>query len=317
MSEDRYDKLLNAAIVLLIASATVLGYSVYNTHFSKNDAQTAAVINPAIINNLRDSLKNVYANTVTKIDSNLLRTNAQNNPELDFKYKEVESLRAEINELLKSKGEGDITSAQQKIESLKQKITELEIRYEDASTQNLKLQTLIEQLKRNRNNQTGNGKTVADTKAFNTEIENQAKKTLANNNTAKTVIASQKINKAVDMHFFATYNSDQQTTKATDAEKLEGNFTLKYEPSSQKSEDIYIVIIMPNGSTIKASSWEMGTFKSDEGKKVFTKKIPVELDGDNKQINFSISPDNIIAGPYKMEVWFRTNMIGSFVRSLI
>ena len=311
MSEYRYDKLLNGAIVLLIVSATVLGYSVYNTHFSKNDTQASSV-NPAIINNLRDSLKNVYANTVTTIDTSLIRTNAQNNPDLDFKYKEVESLKAEINELLKSKGEGDMASAKQKIETLKQKITELEIRYDDAATQNIKLQSLLEQLKRNRNSQTDNSKSGNEV-----ILENQLKKAEGNKNTTTSItVSTAKINKAAEMHFFATYDTDKQTTKATDAEKLEGDFLLKYVPSSQKTEDVYIIIIKPNGSTIKGTAWEIGTFNSDEGKKVFTKKIPVELDGENKLIKFSVSLDEVIAGPYKMEVWFRTNMIGNYIRTL-
>ena len=174
MSEDRYDKLLNAAIVLLIASATVLGYSVYKSHF-KNTSTNTATASELLINNLRDSLKNVYANTVKSIDTNLVRTNTENNPELQERYKEIESLNAEISRLLLSNGADATANAQQKIQELQQKVETLEIRYEDAESQNRKLQNYIKQLTATRNAQQNNtSKNTGTAPLSDQEIKTQA-----------------------------------------------------------------------------------------------------------------------------------------------
>jgi hypothetical protein len=312
MSEDKYDKLLNTAIVLLIASASVLGYSVYNTHFSKSG------VNPnlsAVNNNLRDSLKNIYTNTVTSIDTNLVRTNSESNPELEEKYREVDALKAEINKLLLSDGEGNISSAQQKITELQQKITVLEIRYQDASEQNRKLQEILNQLKANKANQTNNGKNENQANANNEQLEKQAKAILQKQsvNTKTT----QMVNQATEMSFYATTNSNNQTTKIANADKLEGAFLFKYKTPYSSNDPIYIVVIQPDGKTIKGPSWDIGVFESDEGKKVFTKKIPLELNGEPQKVNFNILPDDFIAGPYTMEIWYKKNLIGTKVRTLL
>jgi hypothetical protein len=313
MSEDRYDKLLNAAIVLLIASASVLGYSVYNTHFSKNATQ-ASVNN---VNNLRDSLKNVYNNTVTSIDTGLVRTNAATNPELEAKYKEVDALKAEINKLLLSGGESNVTDAQQKIQELQQKIISLEIRYQDAAEQNRRLQEILNQLKANKGSQNVSvGKNETQGSPTNVQLEKQAKAILDEQNSSTKI--KQLINQATEMAFYATTsNGDNQTTKISNADKLQGSFLFKYITPFSNNEPIYIVVIQPDGKTIKGPSWDIGVFDSDEGKKVFSKKIQLDLNGEPQKVNFSIMPDDFIAGPYTMEIWYKKNLIGTRVRTLL
>jgi hypothetical protein len=312
MSEDKYDKLLNAAIVLLIASASVLGYSVYNSHFAKSDTITPAINNA----NLRDSLKNVYTNTITTIDTNLVRTNTLSNPELEEKYREVDALKAEINRLLLTDGDINVASAQQKIQELQQKITTLEIRYQDASEQNRKLEEILNQLKANKNNQNSVGKNNNSEPASNAELDRQARAILDKQKT-KT-INKQQLNQAVEMSFYATVDkSDNQTTKISNADKLQGSFLFKYTSPFVSNDFVYIIVVRPDGKTIKGPSWDIGVFDSDEGKKVFTKKISVELNGEPQKLNFTILPDDFIAGPYTMEIWYKTHLIGNKVRTLL
>jgi hypothetical protein len=312
MSEDKYDKLLNAAIVLLVVSATVLGYSVYNSNFAKSEIKSTEVDN----NNLRDSLKNIYTNTITSIDTNLVRTNAATNPELEAKYKEVDALKAEISKLLLTGGDGNITSAQQKIQELQQKITTLEIRYQDASEQNRKLEEILNQLKANKNNPNNTGKNNNSEAASNTELDKQARAILEKQKT--NTISKQQVNQAVEMSFYATVDKgDNQTTKISNADKLQGSFLFKYMSPFVSNDFVYIVIVQPNGKTIKGQSWDIGVFDSDEGKKVFTKKIQVELNGEPQKLNFAILPEDFIAGSYTMEIWYKTHLIGSKVRTLL
>ena len=314
MSEDRYDKLLNAAIVLLVASATVLGYSVYKSHFNNSKVQPVSD-NAAIINNLRDSLQNVYAKTLKSIDTNFVRTNTENNPELQEKYKEIESLNAEISRLLLSNGADATANAQQKIQELQQKVEILQIRYEDAESQNKKLQAFVKQLTATRNAQQSNGvKNGGEPILSDQEIKSQAKTLLAQDNEAKLSL----ISRATDMKFFALEsNGETLTTKSNIAEKFKGSFVFKHANTTKKNDDLYIVIIQPDGKTIKGTSWDNGVFNSDEGKKVFSKKIPVALDGENKTINFELEPDDFMPGPYKVEIWYQTHTIGTIGKNLL
>ena len=314
MSEDRYDKLLNAAIVLLIASATVLGYSVYKSHFNRPGTKTDTE-NSILINNLRDSLNNVYSNTIKSIDTNLVRTNTENNPELQEKYKEIETLNAEISRLLLSNGAGAMSNAQQKIQELQQKVETLQIRYEDAASQNKKLQVHIEELtgKRNELMPTIVGKNETQP-ILNNEEKNKTNTVLEpENKNGQNTISS-----ATEMQFFATEsNGETLTTKSKNADKFKGSFLFKHANTNKKSEDLYIVVTQPDGKTVKGPSWEIGVFNSDEGKKVFSKKIPVVLDGENKKINFELEPDDFMPGPYKVEIWYQTHTIVTFNKTLI
>ena len=309
MSEDKYDKLLNAAIVLLIASAAVLGYSVYNSHFSKNDVKPNAIA----VSNVKDSLKNVYTNTVSSIDTNLVRTNTETNPELEEKYREVDILRAEINKLLLSDGDGNLASAQQKIQELQQKISTLEIRYEDASLQNRKLKETLQELKDNNDPEVVGFNPNTETNNRNTGIK---PKTNTGSQTTN-VTSSQSVNKTSEMAFYAVANgSANQTTKISNADKLQGSFLFKYK-TPYTNDPLYIVVIQPDGKTVKGPSWDIGVFDSDEGKKVFTKKLVVDYNGEPQKLDFSVQPDDFMAGSYTMEIWYKKNLIGTIVRTLL
>ena len=309
MSEDKYDKLLNAAIVLLIASAAVLGYSVYNSHFSKNDVKHNAIA----VSNVKDSLKNVYTNTVSSIDTNLVRTNTETNPELEEKYREVDILRAEINKLLLSDGDGNLASAQQKIQELQQKISTLEIRYEDASLQNRKLKETLQELKDNNDPDVVGINPNTETNNRNTGIK---PKTNTGSQTTN-VTSSQSVNKTSEMAFYAVANgSANQTTKISNADKLQGSFLFKYK-TPYTNDPLYIVVIQPDGKTVKGPSWDIGVFDSDEGKKVFTKKLAVDYNGEPQKLDFSVQPDDFMAGSYTMEIWYKKNLIGTIVRTLL
>lgn len=309
MSEDKYDKLLNAAIVLLIASAAVLGYSVYNSHFSKNDVKHNAIA----VSNVKDSLKNVYTNTVSSIDTNLVRTNTETNPELEEKYREVDILRAEINKLLLSDGDGNLASAQQKIQELQQKISTLEIRYEDASLQNRKLKETLQELKDNNDPDVVGINPNTETNNRNTGIK---PKTNTGSQTTN-VTSNQSVNKTSEMAFYAVANgSANQTTKISNADKLQGSFLFKYK-TPYTNDPLYIVVIQPDGKTVKGPSWDIGVFDSDEGKKVFTKKLVVDYNGEPQKLDFSVQPDDFMAGSYTMEIWYKKNLIGTIVRTLL
>ena len=61
----------------------------------------------------------------------------------------------------------------------------------------------------------------------------------------------------------------------------------------------------------------VGVFDSDEGKKVFTKKIPLSIDGLSQKVNFTLAPDEFMKGTYTVEIWYQKNLIGRVTKSLI
>jgi hypothetical protein len=335
MKEDKYDKLLNAAIVLLLVSATVLGYSVYKSYFKTDSSKTASVKAAEQLSITKDSLQSDYANTVSKMDTNLNSvTTSSNDPVLKTKLAEMDVLKAEITTLLKSNGEGDLVKAKYKIEELKLKILLLENKYANAELENKKLQAIIDQLmaERGLNKRNAAGDLPQPTK----EIRDKAKKIYDDNkNNASIASVSElpvksttnsnpsgsttTLNTATGMRLSALSvknDVETETTKTSEANKLNGTFSIKLS-NPKPNEDVYIIVIQPDGKTVKTSSWDAGVFSSDEGKKVFTKKVALDATTDLQKVNFSIEPETLTKGAYTMEIWHRSHLIGRSVRTFL
>ncbi len=308
MREDKYDKLLNASIVLLIVSATVLAISVYNMYIKE---PTKSVKKSAIQNNKsteRDSLQSIYTNTIKGIDSTLLLDSVNPlNKEVKAKFAEMNILKSEIATLLKDQStDADLTTAKLKIEELQLKVALLQNRYTGVESENKRLQKLIEQLMANSKMSTSGTTTSYTGKEKNKGI---IEKTPANN-TAITL--------AGDLRLFAIAESNAkeiETSFADDAEKIVGSFLFKANASKGNGE-VIVVVVQPDGRVIKNSAWESGTFETSQGKKVYSRKLFVEPQGEEKRLNFSLMPDSFLKGDYTLQVWYNGNMIGRVVKTL-
>ncbi len=308
MREDKYDKLLNASIVLLIVSATVLAISVYNTYIKE---PTKTVKKSAIQYKKsaeRDSLQSIYTNTLKGIDSTLLLDSVNPlNKEAQVKFAEMNILKSEIATLLKDQStDADLATAKLKIEELQLKVALLQNRYTGVESENKRLQKLIEQLMAN-----SKATTTGITTSYTSKEKNKGitEKTPANN-TAATL--------AGDLRLFAIAESNAkeiETSFADDAEKIVGSFLFKANASKGNGE-VIVVVVQPDGRVIKNSAWESGTFETSQGKKVYSRKLFVEAQGEEKRLNFSLMPDGFLKGDYTLQVWYNGSMIGRVVKTL-
>ena len=304
MRENKYDSLLNVSIVILIVSTIMLGITGYNIFFKNKTAEPSSSLNTDKKEGVRDSLRRVYSNTVQNIDRNLglNATNAADKNALG----EMTSLRFEIDSLLRQHGsESDLATARIKIEELQQRVFELQNRYSNAENENKRLQALINKL-------------VASDKSnpepfVNTESPTQRSVSLQaekNISSAGAPVAA--------LHLFAVTDNkstEEETTSSDEAEKIVGSFVIK-NAAARAGGEVVVVVLQPDGKVIKNSVWESGTFETREGKKVYSRKIYFDPSGDEKQLNFFLTPDKFLKGDYTMQIWYNGSMVGKTTKTL-
>lgn len=306
MRENRYDKLLLVSIILIVLSSLLLVVSAYNVYFKNHDLKSIAHTKSAslILLPLRDSLEKIYNNTVTDIKNNLPPTNARNSSdEIKIKLEELDTLREEIKVLLSDKNNNtDLLLAKVKIEELQQKVYFLQSKYTGIETENKRLQNLIIQL-------------------LNAKTTNSESPSTVTNEKIKTTVEKRYASKspiAASLHLFAVVNNntnEQETTTAENAEKMVGTFVVKNLPAKGNGE-LLIVVLQPDGKVVKNSVWESGTFETTEGKKIYSRKIYTETASEEKQLNFSLTPDRFLKGDYIMQIWYNGSMIAKMTKTL-
>lgn len=309
MRENKYDKLLLLSVVLIIASAILLAISGYNIYFKEATEPNLKVQKKAapivVTLPLRDSLEKLYTNTVSNIKNNLrIESTKANEEDIKNKMFELDTLKEEIKALLSHKdNNNDLLLAKVKIEELQQKVYFLQSKYSNVENENKRLQKLIVQLL------SSNSSTI-----------NLANKPVP---AEKIIAATEKINAgnilmAARLHLFAVVNNnakEQETSAADNAEKMVGTFVVKNLPAKGNGE-LLIVVLQPDGKVVKNSVWESGTFETTEGKKIYSRKIITETATEEKQLNFSLTPDRFLKGDYTMQIWYNGNMIAKMIKTL-
>lgn len=310
MRENKYDKLLLASVVLLVLSAVMLLISGYNIYFKKHAVPNIVEANNAnsISPKFRDSLTKIYSKTVSDIDGHLKPTvSASADADTKTKIAELGKLREEIVQLLANKNnDADLQLAKVKIEELQQKVALLQNKYIGVEAENKRLQLLISQFLHSKQT------TTQTTAQINTTIPVEKQKALTSSAIGKSVAA------AGALHLFAVAGNNsnaQETNNADNAEKIVGTFTIKNLPVKGNGE-LLIVVLQPDGKVVKNSVWESGTFESAEGKKIYSRKIYTETATEEKQLNFSLTPDRFIKGDYIMQIWYNGTMIAKMTKTL-
>ena len=306
MREDKYDKLLVVSIILIILSSVLLAIASYNVYFKDYSVKTVKQnkTNTPPASTLRDSLQKVYNNTINDLKAHInIPTSAENTEEVKIKMNELDTLRKQITELLADKNnKADLVLAQVKIEELQQKVYFLQNKFSSAEAENKRLQKLISQLL--------NAKQTPSVASLTTSNE-KLKIKLEKNTPSNAPIAGA-------LHLFAVVNNntkEQETTDADNAEKMVGTFVVKNLPAKGNGE-LLIVVLQPDGKVVKNSVWESGTFETTEGKKIYSRKIYAEPATEEKQLNFSLTPDKFLKGDYTMQIWYNGSMIAKMIKTL-
>ncbi len=301
MRKNNYDSILYISIVILIISAVMLGITGYQLYFGNILTKKSGdlVVGTSGVKSVRDSLQRVYYSTTQKMDANVLEGGISlENKNAQEMLAEMNRLRKEIAIILKEQQPGaDLNIAKQKIEELQHKLEILQSLYTNVDTENKRLQRLISQL-------------IAADKTASSSINNsyKEKQTAEKFNTTKAA--------AMHLYAIAIHNSGEEETNTSDeAEKIVGSFIVKNFPANSGGE-IHIVVLQPDGKVLKNSDWDAGTFNTREGKKIYSRKLYLDDSGDEKPLNFSLTPDKFLKGDYTLQVWYNGILIGKTTRKL-
>lgn len=318
--------LLFLSLVLVFA----LGFRFYFKGNDRNDtAQAVAVTEkkPGVIvvptkAALRDSLQVVYRATVSELDNRLdsiWNNTDTSGGQLEVKLNEFYKLRKEITGLLKTGGsDTDLSLASQKITDLQQKIVELSQHSQDVEEENKQLKELVAQLQKKPEKK----EQPVVIKPLNTETKPATSNTTVTIPAPSTTTAAATANglTASDIRLSAVKlanNREEETTDAAQADKLVASFTVKNNNKEYSNTEVDVVVLQPDGQVLQTSAWDVGTFNTTEGKRVYSKKLKFDyLKGDNKKLRITLSAEKLQQGNYTLQVYHNGKMIGKTVKQL-
>jgi hypothetical protein len=140
------------------------------------------------------------------------------------------------------------------------------------------------------------------------------------NNINRTTVAVEKNNSettftASELKLSANNENNTEVSDADAAEKFVGSFAVKNNTNLSNAE-LMVVVLQPDGRILK-NAWESGTFDTNEGKKVYSRKIKFDYTkGEVKHLNFSLDADNVQKGNYIMQLYNKGKIIGKAVKTV-
>jgi hypothetical protein len=300
--ENKYSTLLKASLVILIISVVLLCFSAYN--FYRDKAEQPKMDPAAVLKAERDSLKAEYEATIKKLEENFgdpKKITDTASADLDVKMAEFNRLHNEIIELLKKQGPAaDAPLDKEKLAELQQTVDALRDKNSNVELENQRLQALLDQLK-------AKNKMQAAVPAVIKQLPEIKNSTPAE----KPIIAS-----TLQLVAITTTNNAEKKTNASDqAEKFVGSFVIK-NVADRKNTDLMVIVLQPDGKVVRNSASESGSFETDEGRKVYSRKLSFNPGENEKQLNFSLSPERFFKGEYTMQIWYNGNLIGMLKRAL-
>ena len=311
MRDNKISLLLLASFLLLLASFLVLCTWGYN-FYTKVEKASAKLSPPVMIERetpaTRDSLINIYTQTVKRFDEQLSTTwsNADSlEGDLKFKLDEYYRVKNELTGLLKNPGESfNSKVVKDKIAELQQKIRLLESTNLSVSTENKRLYALLEQLKN-----TERQSVVTSALQVSQPQQVQSGKTNENriNESPNPILT------AVDLDLSAIYDDPDSQEELSG---IMGSFIVKSSVGYYNAE-LMVVVTQPNGKVLQKSQWESGTFNSGDGKKVYSCKLYIEnAKGEAKRLSFSLNNEKYQKGTYTFQVYYNGQSLGRIIKNL-
>jgi hypothetical protein len=309
--QEKYN-LYTRAIMIFLACTLVIAVWVFYTKYKASEDQKKEIeqmkkegigVNTpsATSRNNIDSLKNIYNSTVTNFETGLANTNPT--AAQTAQINEVNLLKTEIKDILNKANytPTDLGIAKLKIEQLQIKVNILQDKYTGVESENRRLQAQIAALL-----QKPNG-SAAQKYSTGTDENAMAKTETATyqNENKQTLIDG--------IQLFAV-GDNGQTSSIDDAEKLVGSFVCSNK--SKTAGEVMIVVTQPDGKVVKNSVWESGSFDTKEGKKLYSRKMYIDGTAEEKQINFSLTPENFISGNYTVQVWQNGKLLANKIKKI-
>lgn len=329
MKETRASILLFLSLLLFIFSLVILafwGYQRYfltventqitGSHLSKMQPVYTRPDSASIIR--RDSLENVYAQTISslgnKLDSSIMYADSLRIP-MNAQIEEYARLKKEVVDLLKEKnGNNDLEIAKQKIAELQLRVKDLLGKYDMVEAENKRLVGIIEQLK----------------PPAKTAPVSETASAIVPASIGSDIPEAPKMVKPQKFGFFAVYdlrlsawtvtdNKEIETFKAFQADKFIGSFIVNNpNPPVTNNIEMMVVITAPDGHVIQKSTWESGTFEMQNGtNKVYSMKLNFDYTkGEPKKLLFSLSSNDFQPGAYTLQIFHNGSQLAKTTRIL-
>lgn len=285
-------------LLALLAAGLVITwvYHIYDkSQYSTKSNEVLVKDTLAVTKAVSDSLREFFANTLHQLSSEKVEVDSVNNllsGELDQKVNEINTLKAEISDILKKKTltQADLTNAQFKIDSLKKTLAIIKLEKQALADKGKKLNTITSELT-NEISLQQDGKTSPL----------KPKATAVFNTSSVKLVA-----------YGDGLQNETETKSQENAKKLIASFTVKNNLISEKHAEIIAIVTDPAGKSIIPEVWDAGSFETkNEGRKVYTKKINFDYNkGEAKHIIFSVEPDNFEKGVYKLSLYQNGVRIG-------
>ena len=253
-------------------------------------------------------------------NSDTLKTGIWNN------INEFYALRQEINSLLqKQPNNANITAAAKKIEELQYRLKQLSTTNTEILNENKRLMLLLNQLKNlQAENNTQQNEPVAEETNSKVPVQSNITDKDPITTAAPEVISQSNFSSvfsASDLQLTAFQLNDgktEETNIAGKASKIVGSFNFKNNSSQSNTTEVIVVVTQPNGKILQKSSWESGSFRTKEGKRmIYTCKLRNDYEAwETKRLLFTLVGENYASGKYSMRVYQNGIMLANYIRQL-
>ena len=293
-------------VILAIAFVGTWGYLLVNKNktdevITQNQTQIAKVTDE------KGDIRRNFDQSLARLDS-MSSLSAGLKSKLAEKNTEINKRKAEIRSILNKKNAtaAELAKAQELIGQLNDKISTMEQDVARLTQDNQSLTQDKVVLTADKE------KLTEDLSTTTTAKEDLEKKV----DVASTLNATNIAITPVDVK---SNGKEKVTTTAKRVNKLVVSFDVNNRIAQPGSTDIYVCVIGPDGKNMTADSAGSGSFTTrEEGDKVFTAKLPVELEtAKTKNVQFAFKPGaNFQKGTYNIQIYQNGFKIGEGTREL-
>jgi predicted nuclease with TOPRIM domain len=282
------------------------GYLLWNNN-KQEQVQQQQQTQIAKVTDEKGQLQKNFDDALVRLDS-LTGTNNKLTSQLGDRQTEIGKLKGQIRGILKKEklSEEESKKAQALITELNGKISNLEQEVARLTTENQQLTADKTQLTQDKDKLTQDLQTTTTAKQ-DLEKKVDIASTLNASNIAITPVKDKK------------NGQEKMTTTAKKVDKLIISFDVNNRIAQTGQTDVYVCITGPDGKPISVPALGSGSFTTrDEGDKVFTAKVPVDIEaGKTKSVQFAWKQNTPFQiGSYKIEIYHNGFKIGEGTKEL-
>ncbi|MFI5152159.1 MAG: hypothetical protein ACHQET_02415 [Chitinophagales bacterium] len=282
------------------------GYLLWNNN-KQEQVQQQQQTQIAKVTDEKGQLQKNFDDALVRLDS-LTGTNNKLTTQMNERQTEIGKLKGQIRGLLKKEklSEEESKKAQALITELNDKISNLEQEVARLTQENQQLNQDKTQLTQEKDKLTTDLQTTTTAKQ-DLEKKVDIASTLNASNIAITPVKDKK------------NGQEKMTTTAKKVDKLIISFDVNNRIAQTGQTDVYVCITGPDGKAISVPALGSGSFTTrDEGDKVFTAKVPVDIEaGKTKSVQFAWKQNTPFQiGSYKIEIFHNGFKIGEGTKEL-